>query len=264
MLAGVQKGGTTALTHHLKGCANGTVCFTHAPEDHRFDHLSKRISLSVLLADVERRCPRTHESSQPRYYGAKDPAFIYLVNEATASRLNEIAPKMRIIVLLREPVQRSFSQYSMVVPKRPEKRKPMTSEDCFLEAMRKEWHTPPRKPTPFDTLRRGFYFSQLSNLHRLFGADRIQVTISERVFANDSQLHQEYGRILDFIGAPPVPIWHPVETFPGKPKNLTFTHTAKLFLRNVFFNDTKSLYTMLGHVVPEWESWYAKEGLPLV
>jgi len=124
----------------------------------------------------------------------------------------------------------------------------------------------PSYPSAHDLVWRGFYDAQLARLHCLFGANHVQVTVSERVFESDAQRDREYNRILAFVGAPPArfQVESNVFTRPTTRIDVNLTQPAKALLRKLYFDDTRRLYARLGDVVHEWENWYAEQGLPRV
>ena len=122
LIAGVQKGGTTALAEHLM-MGSPFVCLTHHPtlahkgkdvrelhaEDHRFDSIQRLNNFTlgrVRGIGCNRTSPRTR-------FGAEDPLFSYFASGRLLDRVSSLAPRLKIILLLREPVQRAFSQYEV-------------------------------------------------------------------------------------------------------------------------------------------------------
>ena len=94
LIAGVQKGGTTALGNHLKECSL-FVCLRPG-EDHRYDSIG---SLNNFQLGNVQGCNRTSPISR---FGAEDPLFIYVASGSLLDRLSAIAPELKIILLLRE------------------------------------------------------------------------------------------------------------------------------------------------------------------
>ena len=254
LIAGVQKGGTTALGEHLRKCSP-FVCLTPG-EDHRYDSM-KRLHGAFHLGDVK-GCNVTSPLSR---FGAEDPLFSYVSEGSLLDRVSSFAPALKIILLLREPVQRAFSQYRMEVA-----RSSKFVRCCdFFAAMREEVSRgAPPKPSSEDIVWRGFYDAQVERLFSHYGQRNVHVTISERVFLSNSQRDAAYNQILTFIGVPVVSDYAAVFSRPGsyfaQNETLTLTHEAALFLRRLYVNDTNHLYIRLGYKVAEWDAWYCRSG----
>ena len=254
LIAGVQKGGTTALGEHLRKCSP-FVCLTPG-EDHRYDSI-QRLGDVFQLGNVQ-GCNVTSPLSR---FGAEDPLFSYVSEGSLLDRVSSFAPALKIILLLREPVQRAFSQYRMEVARDPKR--------CcdFFAAMREEARGPPaKKPSRKDIVWRGFYDAQVERLVSHYGQRNVHVAISERVFLSKSQRDSVYNRILEFIGVPVVSNFDAaVFTRPGsnivQNKTIMLTHDAALFLRRLYVNDTNRVYIRLGYKVTEWDAWYCSSGL---
>lgn len=272
LIAGVQKGGTTALANYMRRsspflCLKATDRDGTHGEDHQFD--------DARLSAIDRQPFVRHQicegSSPSARFGADDPLFSHIANSAIASTLNALAPRTKFVVLLREPVQRAFSQYIMEVNRASRHHPPwflLRGHPDFLAAMRLEVSRGrPRTPSSADFVWRGFYGAQLEGLHRFFGASRVHVTIAERVFASERARDEQYNRIFTFIGVPPVANFtaRGVFTRPApvsaRTAGVSLTTPAALMLRKLYCNDTRHLYAQLGGEVGEWESWYLEQGI---
>ena len=272
LIAGVQKGGTTALGNHLRQCSpycclTGSYLRSGNPEEHCFDTLSRQPSCKRQLQ------PRYCNRSSPLVrVGAEDPYFIYVFRRDLALGMTAFAPRLKLILLLREPVQRAFSQFSMrvlaaghVIPTGGHPGHPNgLLGDAFFLAMQEEVSAGrPSRPDRSHIAWRGFYGEQLERLHtEKPAAWRIHVAISEQIFSSESQRDAAYNKILEYLGVPTVDHFDPVFTRPGNHSALLVLtpHAARL-LRRLYVNDTNALYARLGFKVTEWETWYAERRL---
>lgn len=195
IVAGVQKGGTTSLSNHMRVCSPH-LCFTTINEDHRIDNVEKtKKSFSTPaesdLVEVNKKCER--QSPDSRFMvGVEDPKFMYILDEPHAAAVLSVAPNIKIIVLLREPVQRSFSAYSMEVSRNGCQLREAVD---FEAAMRAEIARPPPRGNgarACDVAWRGLYDDQLARLHRFFGRARVHVEISDQLVAGGAQLDEGY------------------------------------------------------------------------
>ena len=99
-IAGVEKGGTTGLAWHLRFFS---VCMYGETEYHKVD------SIRFLRRPTWPR-PRTGCNVT----GFDDPNLFYIA-PTHAAQLRMAAPAIRLVVLLREPVQRAHSRWQMEV-----------------------------------------------------------------------------------------------------------------------------------------------------
>ena len=97
-IAGVEKGGTTGLAWHLRFFS---VCMYGETEYHKVD------SIRFLRRPTWPR-PRTGCNVT----GFDDPNLFYIA-PTHAAQLRMAAPAIRLVVLLREPVQRAHSRWQM-------------------------------------------------------------------------------------------------------------------------------------------------------
>jgi Sulfotransferase domain len=110
IIAGVQKGGTTALSALL--CSVDIVSFSKKKEVHFFDntrHYSGGIT-EYLNQFYEWDYAAT-KGLNPPVFGESTP--FYIASRDACRRISETVPDVKMIVLLREPVQRAHSEYEM-------------------------------------------------------------------------------------------------------------------------------------------------------
>ena len=262
-IAGVEKGGTTGLAWHLRFFS---VCMYGETEYHKVD------SITFLRRPTWPR-PRTGCNVT----GFDDPNLFYIA-PTHAAQLRMAAPAIRLVVLLREPVQRAHSRWQMEVERNfAATIDPLlcrSFEACiFKESSR--LHAPPRRSL-LDIVRRGLYSESLEALARVgfvwdspsdspsANASMI-ITISERLFANP--LH-EYNRVLSYLGAPifdRLPIANRMALRTGTYIHKdTLTPPVAAHLYALYYNSTQSVYKRVGERIHEWEVWYEARNLSVV
>lgn len=146
-----------------------------------------------------------------RRHGARPLAFesspYYLFHPLAAERIARDLPGVKLIVLVRDPVERAFSAHSHELARGFE------TESNFeyaveLEARRLAGAEESLRRDPSSIhhshrhhayLARGRYAEQLDRLEPLFGRDRILVIDSHRFFATPEVV---YDRVLEFLGVP--------------------------------------------------------------
>ena len=130
----------------------------------------------------------------------------YMFHPLAPERINRDLPGVRLLVLVRDPVERAYSAHAHQVgfgfETEPFERA-LELEDARLEGERKRIMADPGYESfSFDhhTYRaRGHYADQLDHLERIFGRDRIHVIDSGDFFAAPGPA---YEQLLDFLDLP--------------------------------------------------------------
>lgn len=109
IIAGVQKAGTTALSAML--CTHPNISFSKKKEVHFFDNLKRyNLGISEYLHNFHEWDTSGKGGSLP-VYGESTP--YYLASRDACRRISETIPDVKLVVLLREPVSRAYSEYQM-------------------------------------------------------------------------------------------------------------------------------------------------------
>ena len=135
----------------------------------------------------------------------------YLYHPRAARRAAEVVPRAKLLVLLRNPVDRAYSHYRHQVRMGHE---PRSSFEEALEAeeerlrgkrerMLRDKHYSSVNVPRFSYISRGIYVDQLREWHEHFGKDRLLVIQSENLFAHT---HENLAKILRFLD---LPDWKP-------------------------------------------------------
>lgn len=206
LILGAQKAGTTSLHEYL--CAHPQVLPARAKEVHYFDNQYGRGENWYLRQFPSRAglLRRRLRSGGRVISGEATP--MYLFHPLAPARIARFMPAARLIVLLRDPVERAYSHYQHNVREGWETL-------SFEEALaREEERTGPalealqRNPESLDTrlhafsyCARGRYLEQLQRYETLFPRERLLVLCSEEFFAAPLASYQV---VLDFLGLAPI------------------------------------------------------------
>lgn len=106
LIAGVQKGGTTALFRYLE--ALGPVAMAPVKETHFFDDEKSVDWAAPDYAAYHAQFPAF--DGRPR--GEATPIYIYWPH--SLARIARYNPAMKLILLFRDPVERAWSQWNLV------------------------------------------------------------------------------------------------------------------------------------------------------
>lgn len=113
-IVGAPKAGTTWLYWNLR--QHPDVFLPHVKEPHFFSRVKPNPAKGYIFREttsVNDYLALYQRAERFKALGDASPS--YLVTEAAAVRIREQLPDARIIILLRDPIERTFSQYLMDV-----------------------------------------------------------------------------------------------------------------------------------------------------
>ena len=170
MIIGTQKGGTKALYQFLR--QHPEIGMSSRKEVHLFDAPEYSGDWTPEQID-ERYRPFFEHCPDARIRGEATPIYLYFPE--IAGELARYHPQLKLIVLLRDPVERAISHYYMEWNRNWEHR-PLW-QALLLEPFRLRRCKDPRADRSamrVDSYRaRGLYSRQLRNLYRHFGRDQV-------------------------------------------------------------------------------------------
>src|ERR1700694_3244384 len=183
VIGGTQKGGTSALDSFLR--QHPEICM---PETRKELHFFDR-------EEDDRDYKKYHANFQPkpnhRLIGEASPIYMYW--NTAPQRISNYNPKMKWILVLRNPAERAFSAWNMETKRGAEKL-------SFKEAIEKEpercREALPLQHRVYSYTDRGLYAHQVRRLFNIFGKDNCLVFLNEELRTN----HQQTLRaVFDFL-----------------------------------------------------------------
>lgn len=230
IIAGVQRGGTTALHFYLS--QHLEIFLPERKELHFFD--DEAIDWSA--PDYTRL--HRHFTGRKDSQIAGEATPIYIFKHSCIERIHRYNPAIRLITLLRDPVERAYSQWSMRVKNRGERR-------SFSEAIR----CPSAPGTRY--IDRGLYAEQIAQVQAAFPAAQL-------LFFRSEDLRDEHADTLDrvcrFLGvasfkAHPEPAIVNLASGGGLP-NMSADDRA--LLSGIFRDDTGRTQALTGLDLSAW------------
>ena len=238
IVPGAQKSGTTALHYFLSKHPQVALpdrqelhffddeeTFARAPVDYEFLHLHFRpLAKSAITGEVT-------------------PSYLYW--KPAMERIRNYNPQIKLVILLRNPIDRAFAHWNM---QRFKGREPLD----FLPALKEE---PRRIAQPlsiesrrFAYIDRGFYSGQLDRAFNFFPREQVK-TLKFEDFRDRKQ--QTLDRIFDFLGVKRLPVSH------DKDRNVVPYERAMVveerkYLLEVFASEFQKLEKMLGWDLKDW------------
>ncbi|GGO70252.1 sulfotransferase domain-containing protein [Nonomuraea cavernae] len=206
LLVGTQRGGTTSLWRALTAHPAVVPPLFHKGV-HYFDVNYPR-GRHWYRGHFPVRALATRRASAPPVTG--ESAGYYMHHPLAPGRIAKDLPGVRLLVVLRDPVERAYSAHMHELARGFET-EPF-ERALELEPQRLDGELARIEADPgyvshshrhHSYVDRGHYADQLDRLFTLFGRDRVHVLFAEDLFAG---FEREYDRILAFLG---LPSWRP-------------------------------------------------------
>jgi len=238
IVAGAQKSGTTALHYFLAKHPNITM--GDQQEIHFFDD-DATFAAAVDYEQLHKHYPLVTPST---IAGDCTPSYIYY--QPAAERIWKYNPKIKLLVLLRNPVERAFAHWNM---QRFKGREPLDFFDAVREEKTRIAGAPPTEARRFAYVDRGFYAQQLERLFRFFLRDQVRVVKFDEF--NDKQ-RETLASVFSFLGL------EPLRSVRRKDRNVvpyerTMNWEERIFLYNFFADDIAKLERMLAWDCSDWK-----------
>ncbi len=238
LIAGTQKGGTTALAEFLS--EHPQIGMPDIKELHFF-----------RKDEYFRRRPVDYGAYHEHFFHADefrilcDATPIYMYWKSAAGRIREYNPRMKLVFLLRHPVERAYSHWQMIVKWGME---PWSfSKAIRWEAVRRV-RAFPKQSVYFSYVDRGFYHRQIVRMLRYFPMEQMLFLKNEEL--RDS--HPEtIGRICDFLGVDRMKETEARTVFSNE--YAPMTGSDRTYLLRKYAKDTAALEKLLGWDCAAWK-----------
>lgn len=198
VIIGVQKGGTTSLHKYLR--QHPDVVPSYKKEVKFFDCNYDK-GLDWYRAHFPYEGAINHVDLQT---GEASPHYIF--HPLAPERIAEVLPKVKLIALLRDPVERAFSHYQGNVRAGRESltfEEAIASEkerlDGIEQKIRAGLNPPLHNYLHYSYLAKGIYADQLKNWFRYFNRSRILILNSEAFYQDPDSVYQQ---VLEFLELP--------------------------------------------------------------
>jgi hypothetical protein len=203
LLIGAQRSGTTSLFHDL--CLHPHVVGSTVKEVHFFDHeYARGLDWYRAFFLPGRRSARARRKGAAVMAGEATP--YYLFHPGVPRRVAEAIPDVRLLVILRNPVDRAYSHYRKSVAQRVEQLSfegALAAEERRLGGVERRLVEPGHRSFQHrhhSYVARGLYAEQLERWFALFPRERFLVLRAEDFF---SRPDDTYSTVLDFLGVAP-------------------------------------------------------------
>ena len=187
IVAGAQKCGTTALHYQLE--KHPQIALPDKEELHFFDD-EERFTRDVNYKDL-------HDSFRPssRAVAVGESTPVYLYWRPAMERIWNYNKDIKLIVLLRNPVDRAFSHWNM---QRERGYEPLDFLDAIKAEEQRQKEAAPLQSRRFSYIGRGLYGEQIDRALKYFPREQIKVVRSEDL---RSDFAGAINSIFAFVGA---------------------------------------------------------------
>jgi hypothetical protein len=238
ILAGAQKSGTTALHYFLS--RHPDITMGDQQEMHFFDNDA------MFVSDVDYEQLHKHYPLVAQSTIAGDCTPSYLYHEPAAERIWKYNPEIKLLIILRNPVERAFAHWNM---QRFKGREPLDFFDAVREEQTRIGGAPPAEARRFAYIDRGFYGRQLARVFKFFSREQVKVAKFENFKTNPAET---LASIFSFLGR------KPLRSVRSKDRNIVPYERAmnweeRVFLYNLFAEDIAEVERMLSWDCSNWK-----------
>ncbi len=236
LVVGSQKSGTTALDKYLRG--HSEIEMASEKEVHFFDneaYFKDEVSYDSYH--------KNFSTEKTTVKGECTPIYMYW--SPSIGRIYEYNPKIKIIAILRNPIDRAFSHWNM-------ERDRNADIEPFSTAIRQE-EIRAREALPFQHrvysyIDRGFYSEQIKRIWRYFPKE-------QTLFIKHDDLRNKPRQVLEGISSfLEVAEFNNIieEEIHSRPYVSKLSYDDHKYLNEVYFNEIEKIQTMLQWDCSDW------------
>jgi hypothetical protein len=240
---GVQKSGTTSLINYLKQCPE---IFIKNSESHFFDTTEPTESEIIKYENTF--------NTNKLIVGEKTPSYNFL--QYAIDRIYKYNPNIKLILILREPISRAFSQYNMELNLNNKTLNDVNEEQIMIDFEKEEnIKLSELKSNGKYYIIRGKYDEIITYILSKFSRENLYIGISEEIKENKQKY---YNDIIQFLGGEKIlEINKNLDTHIRKyDKSIPKILENKLY--NIYKPHNEKLYEILGRKIDIWENYYNK------
>lgn len=259
-IIGTQKGGTESALFHLNEHPNiylpkKEIQFINQPLLYMINpqNLKENVENIINKAYFKDITENNVKKENNKMIGIKNPDYMFIPK--SIELLYNLYPESKLIIFLREPISRAYSEYNMylsfsgissifVMP------------NTFIESITRDDHIQLEdiRTSGYYALHRGYYSSQLKHIYKYFPKNQVKIYISE-IVQKDPQKY--YNEIFKFLNVS----YNDLNINTTIHKQIYESQISKedfLKMYDYYKPYNNELYEMLGYVIEEWEEIYKK------
>ena len=198
LVIGAKRCGTTSLFYHLPE----HPCISKSPHDNMgFFNDNFHLGVNWYKSFFPTIFTRNKIKSEFGNFLAFDVTTTYMEEESTANNVYQIKPNIKIIVILRNPVDRAYSQYHLNLREKAEKRSFEDAMEENMNELNKESHERYEIKPKFSVeennyLKKSLYAQQLRHWLNIFPMESMLILSTEEFESNQQVI---YNKIFEFL-----------------------------------------------------------------
>lgn len=238
LIIGVQKSATTSAERYLNQhpdihCNWGEIHFFDRPENYK-----KGIKWYEDKLQTNKK-----------FTGEKTPTYIFF--KKSVNKIHKFYPNIKLIIFLRDPVFRAYSQYNHMIQESQKGDKKFrmyinpktTMGDIIKKDLKRKNYEVQRT-----VIQRGFYLEQIQYLLTKFKRSQIKIIIAEWYKKDPLKWNNE---IYKFIGTYPLKQVKP-QMQHKREYVIKINEKDKKRLHKIYKKHNERLFKFLGYKIPEW------------
>src|SRR5437016_12145584 len=238
ILAGAQKSGTTALHYFLEKHPN--IAMGVLQEIHLFDNEE------IFAGSVDYELLHKHFLPVTPSTIAGECTPIYIYWKPAIERIWKYNPKIKLLIILRNPIDRAFAHWNM---QRFRRREPLDFLEAVKEENKRAKEVEPLQSRRYSYVDRGFYAEQLERVFQFFPRKQVNIIKFEEL---RDRTQETLDAIFRFVGA------KPLASLRDKDRNVVpyeraMTAEERTHLYELFAEDIAKLEQMLGWDCSDWK-----------
>jgi len=246
LIIGVMKGGTSSLWEHLRQHPNIEMSpnfienkkgWINQKEIHFFDKEEKW--------RMGKRWYKKFFNKNKKLQGEVTPN--YILDPITHKRMKMIVPNAKLILILRDPITRAYSEFNHIRQVFPKSRYwAYLPQASFQENINKEI----KKNFEQGIIKKGFYITQIQDLLRYYSKNQLLILISEEMKKN---MQENYNKICDFLKIKRFKFKFKQDIHKRKYQE-PLKKQEKEVLKKIYRPYNQRLFKFLGYEIKEWKS----------
>lgn len=239
LIIGVQKGGTSSAVYHFNKHPN---IYLSKEEIHFFDNENNFKKGLKWYRNF-------FKNINKKMIGEKTPSYVFF--KKSIDRIHKLYPNMKLILFIREPISRAYSQYNMSQQVSRNDRCAISKNKSFLDVIKDNKKS--KNLTTRTILQRGFYIDQINYILTKFKKEQLHIAIAEKILDNPLK---EYNKIFKFLKVKPLKYLNFRENIHKRKYDSKITDKEFVYLYKIYRPYNKKLYNYLGYNIKEWDDIY--------
>ncbi|MBQ7555901.1 sulfotransferase [bacterium] len=246
IIIGAQRCGTTSLYDYLSN--HPQIIPSPVKELFYFDdYYTRPINWYKSFFPTEKQKEKLERDLVARVItGEASPSYFF--HPYAAKRIKETLPQVKLILVLRDPIERAYSHYNHI---RRLNREPLSFEEALakeveritpdIEKLAKDEFYKADQRRDYSYLTRGYYAKQLTEWYKYFPKEQLLVVQSEEFYRETPRV---YNEIVEYLGLNS----YTLPTFEAKNalKYAKMAPETKEKLKAYFAPKNEELYELLG------------------